>query len=297
MPQTVSSPAQSSHLDYIDLLNVLACFGVVVLHCNHCFWEGPQIGRAWITANAIEPLFYWSAPMFFMISGVTLMDYRQRMNTRLYFSQRVHKTLIPYLLWTLIALAIFFLYGRIPNITLRLFTTELISPSVMGVYWFFPAIFGVYLCLPAISAIQPRRQIFRYLLFAGFIGQSLLPLLFQFADLLAPTAFVPTVATGYIFYSILGYELASQNLAPKQRAIIYLLGLCGFLLQMLGTAVLSTPDSISHVFKGYLNLPAVLQTPAIFVAVRQLCGRRTRPLPQLVTRRKVQSGTVIRITT
>lgn len=53
MPQTVSSPAQSSHLDYIDLLNVLACFGVVVLHCNHCFWEGPQIGRAWITANAI----------------------------------------------------------------------------------------------------------------------------------------------------------------------------------------------------------------------------------------------------
>ena len=42
---------------YIDVLKVFAALGVVLLHANHVFWEGPS-SPAWVSANLIETLFY-----------------------------------------------------------------------------------------------------------------------------------------------------------------------------------------------------------------------------------------------
>lgn len=62
---------------YIQILGVLSCLAVVVLHTNGCFWDF-SYERYWLTANLIENLCYFAVPIFFMISGATLMDYRKR---------------------------------------------------------------------------------------------------------------------------------------------------------------------------------------------------------------------------
>lgn len=65
------------------------------LHVNFVLWEFS--GQTyWIEANLIESLFYFAVPCFFMISGVTLMDYRERCSTREYFKKRIGKTVIPF---------------------------------------------------------------------------------------------------------------------------------------------------------------------------------------------------------
>ena len=57
---------------YIQNLSVLSAFAVVALHVNGEFWNF-SYGRYWITSNIIESLFYFAVPIFFMITGVTLV--------------------------------------------------------------------------------------------------------------------------------------------------------------------------------------------------------------------------------
>lgn len=67
---------------YITVLSVLSSLAVVFLHTNGCFWGGVGHNARWISANIIESLFYFAVPIFFMISGATLLDYRKRYDTK-----------------------------------------------------------------------------------------------------------------------------------------------------------------------------------------------------------------------
>lgn len=68
---------------YIDVLIVLSCISVVLLHANGIFWLHPN-GALWISSNIIESVFYFAVPVFFMISGLTLIDYNKRYSTKIY---------------------------------------------------------------------------------------------------------------------------------------------------------------------------------------------------------------------
>lgn len=264
----------AGRLTYIDVLNVLAAFSVVMLHCNGIFWGGPALGhRTWYSANFIETFFYWAVPIFFMISGVTLMDYRKRMDTKTYFIHRARKTVMPYLIWTLIAIVYLVLKNRNPGVlTIRGYIENLLSPSAMPIYWFFPPLFGVYFPIPVLSAIGPRHEVFRYVVLCGLVGTAIAPLALSLGGFSMNWSLVPIAASGYTLYAVVGYELAHAQFTSKQRAGIYILGIVGFLMQLIGVQLLSTPDEVSRVFKGYLNLPAFLQSIAVFVFVKQCVG-------------------------
>ena len=72
---------------YIDTLTILSCIAVVYLHANGIFWTHPS-GRLWLTSNVIESFFYFAVPVFFMISGATLLEYRQRYSTLTFIKKR-----------------------------------------------------------------------------------------------------------------------------------------------------------------------------------------------------------------
>lgn len=57
---------------YYDFLNILATVAVVYMHCNglvHTYSDT----WAWRQALIIEVLCYWAVPVFFMLSGATLI--------------------------------------------------------------------------------------------------------------------------------------------------------------------------------------------------------------------------------
>lgn len=51
---------------------------------------------------AIEVLFYWAVPIFFMLTGATLMRYRERYDTKTFLLKRFQRTVIPFLAWSTI---------------------------------------------------------------------------------------------------------------------------------------------------------------------------------------------------
>ena len=87
---------------YIQILGVIACLAVVAMHVNGCFWQF-SYDRYWITANIIECICYFAVPIFFMISGATLLNYRKRYTTAVFFKKRFGKTLVPFLIWSVIS--------------------------------------------------------------------------------------------------------------------------------------------------------------------------------------------------
>ena len=84
--------------NYITFLSIISAIAVVILHTNGCFWIFSN-KRYWFTANIIECLFYFAVPAFFMITGITLMNYRDKYDTKTYFKKRIIKTVIPFLTW------------------------------------------------------------------------------------------------------------------------------------------------------------------------------------------------------
>lgn len=73
--------------DYITLLGVVSAIAVVYLHANGCFWDFSTDDYRF-SANIIESVFFFGVSEFFMITGVTLIDYPKRYSTEDFFRRR-----------------------------------------------------------------------------------------------------------------------------------------------------------------------------------------------------------------
>ena len=164
---------------YITVLNVYSCLSVVLLH-GSAFWNFRKT-PGWIADNFVESFFYFAVPVFVMLSGATLMDYRERCTTKEYFKKRVRKTVIPFLFWSIVGL--FFVIWRDGSGSVDLHPVAILDAIIncryIGIYYFFIIIFGVYLAIPVFSAIpkEKRQRTFLYCILAALAVNVLLPFL------------------------------------------------------------------------------------------------------------------------
>ena len=259
------------YISYFDILNIIACFGVVALHVNAKFWNFTG-DRRWITSNIIECVFYPAVPIFFMLTGANLMDYRKRYGTREFFKKRFVKTVIPWLIWSGISLiwAVFFIHRLAPsdvNNPLKIIDA-VINSKGNSVYWFFPMLFSTYLGIPVISMVPEdrRNRVFGYIVGTELVCTTILPFICRLLGIQWNDAFTSPICTGALMMTMLGYMAANNEIPKKWRRIIYILGICGLFAHILGTMYVSfKAGDIVNTFKGYWNVPCMLYTMAIFV--------------------------------
>ena len=128
-PQNHLIKKENNRIVYFDILNILACLSVVFLHSNSIVHSYTPL-RAWKTALIFEVVFYWAVPVFIMLSGATLMKYRERYDTKTFFKKRFCKILIPWVIWSFVLYVVYhhknisllqfgkdFLYCNIESIT------------------------------------------------------------------------------------------------------------------------------------------------------------------------------------
>ena len=253
---------------YITLLSVISAVAVVIIHVNSdCFGNLGSDNRYWFGANIIECIVYFAVPIFFMISGATLIDYRDRYSTKEYFIKRIKKTALPYLVWTAVSIIYFVLINRIniSEINLRYLIERFISPT--WVYWFFAPLFIAYCIIPLLSLVpkEKRRIIFFYLAVLSFISNSVIPFIqnsvyfFNFKN--------PFIVGGeYTFYVLAGYWLRNFKLDRKKEIAVYITSVAGLLIHTIGTYSLSmNAGKLIDIFKGYNNVPCVLYSLGIFL--------------------------------
>lgn len=255
---------------YISVLNCVSCVAVVLLHTNGIFWSHPS-GELWISANFIETYFYWAVPIFFMISGATLMDYRERYTTAEFYKNRIKKTVVPFVFWSLISGMFMAYISEVPmdwniiHIIDNTFNTRYFS-----IYWFFIPLFAIYISFPIISFAAENIQLMTFFALIGSIVVFTLPLLCELFHITMNKDVVPPVVSGYMVYIFLGYILDKVTLDKKKRWSIYIVGIIGWFIHFEGTSMLSTGAEINTMFKGYTNFLCLLQSVAIFVLFKYM---------------------------
>lgn len=264
---------------YIDVLKILAALAVVLLHTNSAFWEGPAT-PTWAPAALIQTLLLWAAPMFFMISGATLFDYRKKMTTSTYAAKRVRKTVIPYCAWNAIAI-LFFTIGPFEVISPALSVRELfkayilpgVSPYTLSVYWYFPALYAVYIAIPFLSSMEYKYL--RVLACILVIFQSAIPTFAAISGIqFINSDFAGSLNIGYALLAVLGFVLSKEEIPREWRIALYVLGALSWGAEFFGTlAVSNATDGVVPTYVSYVGLFCLIQTAAVFVFTKNACSR------------------------
>lgn len=256
---------------YFDILNVVAAFGVVAMHFNglvHAYmptWD-------WVQALAADCLFYWAVPVFFMLSGATLMDYRDRYTTKEFLLRRARRTLVPFLAWSVIALVWKVGTGQMPLPQGPMTLISLIfNTQIIDIYWFFIPLFAVYLALPVLSLLRENKRALWYLAALGVLLNVALPFLCSVAGIMWNASASFPLLGGYLLYVLLGYLLRDAELDSSKRRFIYIVGLAGVLVRFVHTALASRASGeLVQLTWGYTSLPCFLEAMAVFVFARQV---------------------------
>ncbi len=259
---------------YFSYLTLLSCYLIVIGHCNAFFWTRPT-GIRWIYSLTIESVCNFPIGMFFMISGATLMDYRQRYSTLEYLKRRFIKTGIPFIFWFIFGT--FWPYLRIdtsgafPKITAQLPCTFIQALYGMAddrfsrIYWFFLALFSCYLLIPIFSRFKRRDLVFNSVIAVLFVLYTITPMVCMLSGI--PNKITPVISfqPEFFMYVLLGYQISTKDISLKLRRVIYTGGIIGVLIHLFGTAYLSYGlPVVNAAFKGHINLPPFLMAVSVF---------------------------------
>lgn len=254
--------------NYISILNVLACIGVVILHT---FETGYTSDANFVFEVLIRAIAYCAVPVFFMITGATLIDYRERYDTKTFFKKRLLKVIIPLIIWSIIYFIINFFKGKfsINDLSFKFVFEYFFLVKTNPIFWFFVVIIGIYLAIPVISLIpqETRRKAFLYIIIITFVFNQFLPDLLYHLNLNYNYDLkFPLTYSGWISFIFIGYYIDKYEIVKKHRVIIYVLGIIGFLIMVVPTIFISYHKNEScSWFDEYYDAPCVLYSASVFL--------------------------------
>lgn len=259
---------KSKRILYFDLLNIAASFCVVAMHCNGLAHHYSN-SLAWKQSMLVEVLAYWAVPVFFMLSGATLLNYREKYSTSVFIKKRVVKTLLPFFAWSMIACVYKCVIGVIDirHLPLNEFISMLVKSRFENIYWFFIPLFAVYMSIPVLSClIKEYEKMLWYMFAMGGITILVFPFFFRLCKIEYNQDLMFPLTGGYVLFAIEGYLLAKTELSKRVRIGIYLAGIIGAVSRYAGTIYFSEKHHETNMmFWDYLNWPAALLATAVFV--------------------------------
>ena len=160
---------QRKNLVYMDILNTIACIMVVFFHCNTVFYKYSDT-ISWKISVIVRCIVFSAIPIFFMLTGAKLFEYRQRYSTKEYVKKRIIRTVIPFLFWNVFYIFLGIVLNNSKN-NLRDFISAFINSEFQGRYWFFFPLFAIYAAIPIISLllnVEGHRKYLWYLVGMSF---------------------------------------------------------------------------------------------------------------------------------
>lgn len=213
----------------------------------------------WAFQELMQAMFIFAVPIFFMVSGMNLLDYRKKYSTKVFFKKRfvrVGRALI------LGSIACYLLFGLLPGLFYGAqsiadgfgpvdFCKRFLTNSIIDIYWFLYSIIYLYLLTPLLSKIVHDRRLLEYAIALTLFCSILIPAAKAIGineKYFSPLLSWPLFASSALLYFLLGYYLENYGLplhwnAPAWAAtflgsvtLMFLGGLCwnGFFQNSMG---------------------------------------------------------------
>ena len=278
-------------LVFVYGLNILAAFAVVMLHVSLDVFA-PQAGGdpKWFTSFFLQAAFIFAVPVFFAVSGMNLLDYRAKYDTKTFFIKRVKRVGVVLLFGSAVC---YMLYGLFPlsfwgaesaTISLKGFIKGLLSNTINDTYWFLYTIIYLYMLTPVLSLAAKSKRLLEYIMGCSVIAAVLIPLTAAlgfdraYLDPLFGWAAFSNVA---LLYYVGGYYLARYVNRPQGFPVPWWASL---LLYIAATAAMVAVSAGSNGFIGFDAVPneynpywisisspfCILQAAAVFMCAYAL---------------------------
>ena len=92
-----------NRLIYMDILRIIACFSVVMLHTAAQFWYTLPIDQLeWKIANSYDAVFRFGVPIFVMISGALFLNKEKVINIKKLYRHNILRLACVYIIWSCI---------------------------------------------------------------------------------------------------------------------------------------------------------------------------------------------------
>lgn len=251
-----------------DFLNILACMSVIFLHHSGIVhhYNGQSM---WFCALAVECIFYFAVPCFFMLTGATLMRYDNRYSTKTFFRKRLSRTVIPFILWSCIWLLLNIIKGDVDvcDLAISQVLDGIINTRYQPIYWFFIPLFVCYLLLPMLVKAKDDTKLIKYLIFLFFTLGSCVPLLSRLLDI-QENAFLSNAIFGPLMYLLCGYYFSRNRLKTNEMGGLIFVALISLLVRYFVTMNLSLSEGQTNkILFGYYLPTAVFPSLCVFILI------------------------------
>ena len=265
------------HVTGYDRIRIIAIFMVVGIHTNVAYLAANVGTAGWYLVMEITALYLVAVPLYFMISGATLLTKESSKSPFLQVKKRLKKQGIPFLAWSLIYVFFRIIMGKV-EFSVETFLALLNTPAYYQ-FWFMYTLLAIYLLLPILQPLVQKlsRVQMEYLLLLWGVFSVVQPTLQRIWPVLRISDHIDLVlCEGYIGYFLLGYYLRTywRQMPVRKAAAISLLGFCI-------TGIFAFLEYVCHdegyagfFYQGYLTPGVVIAASGMFLAFQNAQWRR-----------------------
>ncbi len=244
MENIPSMKQYSKRVWYLDLLRILATYGIVILHTSPLSAEHVGVTELpWRIAITISILFRWCVPVFFMISGALFLSGAREFSTTKLYKKTIVRIVTCFLFWSAF-------YAVAHCVVMGKGKWTFLNQLLRGHYhmWYIFSILALYMLTPLLRKMTESKMLTEYFLVLGLIFTFLLPRLLSFiqffeplhADVIASAQSVvaqinPLPGACALYYFALGHYLSSYPPGKTSCRLLLLTGVVGCMMTVLLT--------------------------------------------------------------
>lgn len=228
-----------SRADWIELLRVIACFCVILLHVSTKGWNYAGVdAKAWPVYEIFCAISRIGVCCFVMISGTLFLGNTRGKNIEKIYKKYIFKIVVLIAFWSCTYFVFRILNGNLKITGLKSVFGELL----FGNYhlWYLWMIAGLYAVSPILNKIVEDDKLCRYFLvlcavvcwIPGML--EVVPVLNELVQGILQDKMYLFLPAGYVGYYILGYYLYKNKLTDRQKKIVLAAGILGAAYAVIG---------------------------------------------------------------
>lgn len=284
-------PREMKHELAPDAIKLLACVGVIVIHCSGYGLKLFEVGSFnWISCAAWDVLARFAVPVFFMCTGALMLSPERKLTGRDIFRRYFLRILIILLVWAWL----YFIYNAVGTyIFTGVLQPDFLIDSVVQTLrfnhhfhlYYLQILLLLYALLPVLRALV-RGADEKELNWAIFIW-AVLGIIWPLAKLRPPLSLLGGITNQYplnmswaaMGYALLGHVMYSRQPRPELLRRYVCCFALGFAFSFLGTLLLSQErGELVEVFMEGMSPGPALMAYGVFGAARCLfSGRVSSP--------------------
>ena len=262
-----------------DVLTILACLMVVFFHTNGNLYTYSNT-LSWKISVVERSIVYSAIPIFFMLTGAKLMDYRNRYSTKEYIQKRLQRIGIPFIFWNVFYIIFQRVYSPDASFhSVKEFISMFLNSEFQNRYWFFFPLFAIYAAIPVISLVLQAENHRKYLWYAVYVTFALNWVLRPICSIngIAYNGYLTMpISGGYMMYVLFGYLVSTEQWSRRKRVILYLSSLASGVFFIGFTIYYSAITGTHELYMAdYQFFPSALTGAAIFVFIKHLFDKPT----------------------